>query len=331
MNLTARVYLFYCLVSAPFCSAQIALFGELYISKYNEFHIAFETTYFAGGKIITINENKESGVVSFGPRSQWYRLEKNSYIIGTVKIYHSGRFTFPLGSATIFSPITLELFQNTGFIEVSYAEQTPKFLPIENHNLMLPSFHYWSWNTEGNILGQIRTYWWPEHTLHKLGFDAFNPFTIGLLLNQEGYWKKINTQALSNPFVERLPLSIHFGSAQSTSDLNFSQTEGVSFTRLLQERFPTKKRISQVLTPNNDGVNDKWKISGYLFSAKSKIKLYNLSGKLVFEHHGVYHNDWEGANSFSGEQLPGGSYYYHINFEGSRSSIIQGWLLIKYN
>jgi hypothetical protein len=40
---------------------------------------------------------------------------------------------------------------------------------------MLPSFHYWSWNTEGNVLGQIRTYWWPEHTLHKLGFDAFNP------------------------------------------------------------------------------------------------------------------------------------------------------------
>lgn len=48
-----------------------------------------------------------------------------------------------------------------------------------------------------------------------------------------------------------LPLSIHFGSAQSTSDLNFSQTEGVSFTRLLKERFPIKKRISQVLTPNN--------------------------------------------------------------------------------
>ena len=66
MNLTARVYLFYCLVSAPFCWAQFALFGELYISKYNEFHIAFETTYFAGGKIITTNEKQESGVVSFG-------------------------------------------------------------------------------------------------------------------------------------------------------------------------------------------------------------------------------------------------------------------------
>jgi hypothetical protein len=131
MNLTARIYLFYCLVSAPFCSAQIALFGELYISKYNEFHIAFETTYFAGGKIITINENQESGVVSFGPSSQWHHLEKNSYIVGTVKIYHSGRFTFPLGSATIFSPITLELFQNTGLIEVSYAEQTPKFYQLK--------------------------------------------------------------------------------------------------------------------------------------------------------------------------------------------------------
>ena len=110
MNLTARVYLFYCLAIAPFCWAQFALFGELYISKYNEFHIAFETTYFAGGTIITTNENKESGVVSFGRRSQWRRIEKNSYIRGTVKIYHSGRFTFPLGSATIFSPITLELF-----------------------------------------------------------------------------------------------------------------------------------------------------------------------------------------------------------------------------
>lgn len=331
MNLTARVYFFSCIAIAPFCGAQFALFGELYISKYSQFHIAFENTYFSGGKIITAQENKESGVVSFGRHSQWHRLEKESYVRGTVRIYHHGRFTFPIGSETIFSPITLELAQNTGFIQVTYTEQIPELLFFENKNYILPVFHYWSWETEGFAGGQIQTYWWPEHKLNKIGFDAFNPLALDLAINQEGYWKIIKTQTLPNPFIDLLPLSIDFGSAQSEEDLNFSQTSGMSFTRLIPKSTTNEKIISQIITPNNDGVNDTWKVSGYFFSSKSKIKIYNLNGDLVFENQGEYHNNWKGEDIFSGEKLPPGRYFFKINLEGTQSSTVQGWLLIKYN
>lgn len=124
MNLTAKVYLL-SFTAFPLTScAQFAVFGELFISANNEFHIAFEDTYFAGGQIVTAKETRDAGVVSFGHRSRWRQLQKNSYIYGTVKIYHTGRFTFPLGSASIFSPLILQLSQNTGYIQVSYTEQT---------------------------------------------------------------------------------------------------------------------------------------------------------------------------------------------------------------
>ena len=85
MNLTARVYLFYCLAIAPFCWAQFALFGELYISKYNEFHIAFETTYFAGGTIITTNEIKSLGLFLLDQEANGVVLKKILITEGLLK------------------------------------------------------------------------------------------------------------------------------------------------------------------------------------------------------------------------------------------------------
>ncbi|MDA0984637.1 MAG: hypothetical protein O3C56_02385 [Bacteroidetes bacterium] len=53
-----------------FGNAQLAIYGNLFVSPKNELHIAFEDTFFNGGKIITaINEGAE-GVISFGSNSQ---------------------------------------------------------------------------------------------------------------------------------------------------------------------------------------------------------------------------------------------------------------------
>jgi hypothetical protein len=53
------------------------------VSKNNQLHIAFNETYFNGGKIITDNTSVPEAVVSFGPQSDWKQLKKDSYIAGT--------------------------------------------------------------------------------------------------------------------------------------------------------------------------------------------------------------------------------------------------------
>ena len=59
--------------------------------------------------------------------------------------------------------------------------------------------------------------------------------------------------------------------------------------------------MSQVISPNNDGINDTWKIEGYIFSSVSKIKVYGLNGNLVFMHQGEYLNNWDGSDEKNGE------------------------------
>lgn len=130
----AKTYIFslsYLLLTGTAWS-QLAVFGDLYVSKNNQLHIAFNETYFNGGKIITDNTSVPEAVVSFGPQSDWKQLKKDSYIAGTVRIYHTATFTFPVGSENFFSPITLEVLK----IPVSFKQSTLVHPHIFSYNLM---------------------------------------------------------------------------------------------------------------------------------------------------------------------------------------------------
>lgn len=77
--------------------------------------------------------------------------------------------------------------------------------------------------------------------------------------------------------------------------------------------------IPNVITPNSDGINDNFIIGKSLLD--SYLGIYNRFGKMVFEHNSY-------NNSFSGQNLPSGIYYYYIrnrcfsdDFKGSLSII----------
>jgi len=46
-------------------SCQVTFFGDLYVGKNKELHIAFKETYFSGGKIKTHRQDPV-GIISFG-------------------------------------------------------------------------------------------------------------------------------------------------------------------------------------------------------------------------------------------------------------------------
>ncbi|MCH1432755.1 MAG: hypothetical protein L7U54_00705 [Flavobacteriaceae bacterium] len=63
----AKTYIFslsYLLLTGTAWS-QLAVYGDLYVRKNNQLHIAFNETYFNGGKIITDNTSVSEAVVSF--------------------------------------------------------------------------------------------------------------------------------------------------------------------------------------------------------------------------------------------------------------------------
>lgn len=82
--------------------------------------------------------------------------------------------------------------------------------------------------------------------------------------------------------------------------------------------------IPNVITPNNDGQNDKWSIEGITYSSNT-VAIYNRWGQKVYEASN-YRNQW------GGDELPDGTYYYEViltlkerKYTGSLTILRNGW------
>ncbi|MFO7790557.1 MAG: gliding motility-associated C-terminal domain-containing protein, partial [Bacteroidales bacterium] len=77
--------------------------------------------------------------------------------------------------------------------------------------------------------------------------------------------------------------------------------------------------VSNVLTPNNDGLNDTWKIEGISTMDEVEISIYTRWGDVVFEFNGNgneyadINNQFDGT--FNGKSLPMGNYVYMLSLD----------------
>jgi len=68
-------------------------------------------------------------------------------------------------------------------------------------------------------------------------------------------------------------------------------------------------QTSNILTPNDDGQNDTWKVNDINQITGCDVKIYNRWGEMVFQTND-YNNDWGGTRN--NEPLPDGVYFYSI-------------------
>ncbi len=86
------------------------------------------------------------------------------------------------------------------------------------------------------------------------------------------------------------------------------------------------KPIKNIITPNNDGINDIWTFDGLdMFKESSTIKIFNRYGKLVFEQTSKTEFVWNGY--YLGRPLPTASYWYVIHL--ANGAELTGWILLK--
>ncbi len=74
-------------------------------------------------------------------------------------------------------------------------------------------------------------------------------------------------------------------------------------------------QATNVITPNDDGVNDTWKIRNLESYKNSNLTVYDRWGKMVYQKT-AYSGDWDGRNK-NNDILPDGTYYYTIDFQES--------------
>ena len=85
--------------------------------------------------------------------------------------------------------------------------------------------------------------------------------------------------------------------------------------------------ISQVITPNGDGINDTWMIYNIENHPNNVVKVYNRWGDEVF-YAKNYQNNW--AGTYKEKNVPdASSYYYQIDLDGDGSIDKDGWIYIS--
>lgn len=83
--------------------------------------------------------------------------------------------------------------------------------------------------------------------------------------------------------------------------------------------------IFNAFSPDGDGVNDTWKISGLENYPDSEINIYDRFGNIVFKTKTNRNFEWNGMSN--GRVLPTGTYWYSIKISDGR--VLQGYLVIK--
>lgn len=78
------------------------------------------------------------------------------------------------------------------------------------------------------------------------------------------------------------------------------------------------------ITPNGDGVSDKWKIENVEAFAVNKVTIYNRLGNIVFEEDNYDNVNvvWDGTN-LSGADLPSDTYFFVFESDGDFE---KGWI-----
>ncbi|MDI9258020.1 T9SS type B sorting domain-containing protein [Flavobacterium sedimenticola] len=82
--------------------------------------------------------------------------------------------------------------------------------------------------------------------------------------------------------------------------------------------------IPNVITPNNDMLNDSFDLTGF---DVDRLEIYNRWGRKVYEKDN-YTNEWHGQNR-QGERLPDSTYYYILNFRSGENKA--GWIFLSAN
>lgn len=72
--------------------------------------------------------------------------------------------------------------------------------------------------------------------------------------------------------------------------------------------------VTNVITPNSDGANDQFEIINIETYPQAELLIFDRWGTEV-EKKKPYNNDWKGT--FKGKDLPDGTYYYVIRFDGN--------------
>lgn len=119
----------------------------------------------------------------------------------------------------------------------------------------------------------------------------------------------LNNASISNPLASPVVTSVY---QLIGTDINgCTDVDSITVTVLVDYNLT----ISNMMTPNGDGYNDRWIIDNLENYPGTKVTVVNREGQVVMSSDS-YDNNWDGTNKY-GKKLPDGTYYYILQIPGS--------------
>lgn len=115
-----------------------------------------------------------------------------------------------------------------------------------------------------------------------------------------------------------------------TGDINRSYTLTVTDSRGCQTTDTTfvivspEIKVNNTFTPNGDGINDLWEITGLVAYTDATVDIFNRYGTKLFHSVG-YPKAWDGT--YGGKPVPAGVYYYVINTKVN-NQVLSGYITV---
>lgn len=126
----------------------------------------------------------------------------------------------------------------------------------------------------------------------------------------------INDPTLKNPTIT--------GDIDRTYTLTVTDSRGCVSQDAVMVIVSPELKIDNTFTPNGDGVNDYWNITGLIAYTDASVDIFDRYGQKVFHSLG-YPKPWDGT--YNGKPVPTGTYYYVIttNYNGQ---VLSGWVAV---
>ena len=150
----------------------------------------------------------------------------------------------------------------------------------------------------------------------KVNAEAGNGATIAagqtVQLNGSGDAGNYSWSPAGSLSVANIPNPVASPTSTTQYTLVITNAAGCSGSDVVEIHvIPECAKPMEAITPNGDGINDKWLVTYGNCITAAKVKVFNRYGSSVFEAEN-YQNNWEGT--YKGKTLPDATYYYVIEY-----------------
>ncbi|WMN10943.1 HYR domain-containing protein [Marivirga salinae] len=149
--------------------------------------------------------------------------------------------------------------------------------------------------------------------------------------SSDGSYKWFPARGLSNTTISN---PIASPDKSTTYTVIFTNSFGCSIESEITVNVEEGVQVAKGFSPDNDGINEIWKIEGIEEYRNNEVVIYNRWGNIVFaikgydNQYNVFDGNANRNTSLGGGQLPEGTYFYKIRFAEGHSDL-EGFLVLK--